>query len=151
MTAFESVQALAAATGRVLGTSDWQVITRDRILAFAEVTGDRQWIHVDDRRAREEGPFGDVVAHGALTLSLVPVFVQDQLRVRGISMMINAGLEKVRFRTPVPAGARVRGRVQLADVVAMDGATRVLARTTVLVEGSPKPACVADQVVVLHA
>jgi acyl dehydratase len=151
MPTFDSVRALVAFAGQPLGASGWQLISQDRIQAFAEVTGDHQWIHVDPRRARAEGPFGDTVAHGALTLSLVPVFVQELLRVRGISLMINAGLEKVRFRAPVPAGARVRGLVTLADVVELDGATRLVARTTVRVEGNPTPACVADQVVVLHA
>ncbi|MDT7729668.1 MAG: hypothetical protein QOI21_6244 [Actinomycetota bacterium] len=151
MPTFDSVTALAGFTGRLLGTSDWQLITQDRIQAFAEVTGDHQWIHVDPRRAGEEGPFGDTVAHGALTLSLVPVFVQEQLKVRGVRMMINAGMENVRFRAPVPAGANVRGLVTLCDVVELDEVIRVVTRTTVQVRGNPKPACVADQVVVLHA
>ena len=150
MLAVDSVKALAGLAGRSLGASEWQLVTQERIQAFADVTGDRQWIHVDVHRAREEGPFGGTVAHGALTLSLVPVFVQELLQVRGVRMMINAGLQNVRFRAPVPAGARVRGTVTLHEIAELGDVTRIVARTTVQVEGNPKPACVADQIVMLH-
>lgn len=151
MTTFDSIVALTAATGQLLGATDWQLVSQQRIRAFAEVTGDHQWIHVDEARARAESPFGGTVAHGAFTLALVPVFVAELVKVREARMVVNGGLERVRFRSPVPAGAKVRGVAELLSTDEMTGATRVVARTTVQVSGEPRPACVADQVLVFHA
>lgn len=150
MATFDGVAALGTATGRDLGTTRWQVITQERIRAFADVTGDHQWIHVDEERARDEGPFGGTVAHGALTLSLVPVFVGELLHVRGARMVVNGGLQRVRFRAPVPAGARIRGRATVLSATPLDRGACVVARTTVEVADQAKPACVADQVMVFH-
>ncbi|HEY3607375.1 MAG TPA: MaoC family dehydratase [Pseudonocardiaceae bacterium] len=150
MATFDSIDALTAAVGQTLGTTEWQVVSQERIRAFADVTGDHQWIHVDEERAQVESPFGTTVAHGALTLALVPVFVGELVRVPGASMVVNGGLERVRFRAPVPAGAKVRGMVKLLSTVELADATQVVARATVQVYGEQKPACVADQVMVLH-
>jgi acyl dehydratase len=150
MTTFESIRELTAATGQTLGRTDWQVVSQERIRAFADVTGDHQWIHVDEERARAEGPFGCTVAHGALTLSLVTVFVGELLQVRGASMVINGGLDRVRFRAPVPAGAQIRGTATLLSTEELSAGTWVVARTTVQVHGERRPACVADQVLVFR-
>jgi acyl dehydratase len=150
MPTFESIGALIAATGQALGTTGWQLISQERIQAFADVTGDHQWIHLDEQRARAEGPFGGTIAHGALTLSLVPVFVGELVQVRGASIVVNAGLERVRFRAPVPAGARVRGSARLLSTAELAAGTSVIARATVEISGERRPACVADQVLVFH-
>lgn len=149
-TTFDDVGALAAAAGRDLGATAWQTVGQDRIRAFADVTGDHQWIHVDEQRARDEGPFGGTVAHGAFTLSLVPVFVGELLRVRGARTVVNGGLQRARFRAPVPAGARVRGAATLLSATPVDDGVCVVARTTVEIDGCARPACVADQVVVFR-
>lgn len=147
---FADVETLGAATGQHLGTTQWQVISQDRIRAFADVTGDHQWIHVDEERARNEGPFGGTVAHGALTLSLVPVFVGELLQVRGVRMVVNGGLQRVRFRSPVPAGAKVRGTATVLSTTPLEQGVCVVARTTVEIDCHRTPACVADQVMVFH-
>lgn len=150
MPTFDSIDALTAATGQTLGTTEWQVVSQERIRAFADVTGDHQWIHVDEQRARAESPFGSTVAHGALTLALVPVFVAELVKVRGAGMVVNGGLGRVRFRAPVPAGAKVRGVAKLLNTVEMAEGTQVVVRATVQVSGEGRPACVADQVLVFH-
>ena len=147
---FDSIDALTAAIGPTLGTTEWQVVSQDRISAFADVTGDHQWIHTDVRRAQAESPFGGTVAHGALTLALVATFVRELVQVRGASMVVNGGMENARFRTPIPAGAKVRGEAKLIDAVELAGGARVVVRATVRIDGEPRPACVADQVLVLY-
>jgi acyl dehydratase len=150
MPTFTSIDELAAATGQALGATPWQTITQDRIRAFADVTGDHQWIHVDEQRAAAEGPFGGPIAHGALTLSLVPVFVGQLIKVRGAGLVVNGGLERVRFRAPVPAGAAVRGTARLLSTTELGEGTCVVARATVEIRGERRPACIADQVMVFH-
>lgn len=132
--------------GADLGTTDWVVVTQERIGEFADATGDHQWIHVDVERARTESPFGGPIAHGYLTLSLVNLFLPELLEVRGASMGVNVGLEQVRFPTPVPSGARIRGRGQVVSAEEAKGGVQVIVRVTVEVEGVEKPACVADTV-----
>ncbi|MFE3543471.1 MaoC family dehydratase [Nocardia sp. NPDC059177] len=136
--------------GQVLGTSAWQRVGQDRIDAFAQVTGDHQWIHVDPERARHEGPFAGTVAHGAFVLSLVPVFIAEVLDTRDLRLVVNGGLHRVRFRTPVPAGARVRGKSTLLDAGPIAFGWHLVVRNEVEIDGAVKPACVADQVLVLH-
>jgi acyl dehydratase len=150
MPVFDDIDALTAAVGRSLGPTEWQVVSQERIQAFADVTGDHQWIHVDERRARTEGPYGGTIAHGAFTLALVPVFVGELLTVRGAGMVVNGGLERARFRAPVLAGAKVRGQVTVLSTTELGEGMRVVARATVEVDGQSRPACVADQVLVLH-
>ncbi|MFZ4669756.1 MAG: MaoC family dehydratase [Microthrixaceae bacterium] len=129
-----------------LGTTEWVVVTQERIGEFADATGDHQWIHVDVERARAESPFGGPIAHGYLTLSLVNLFLPELLEVRGASMGVNVGLEQVRFPTPVPSGARIRGRGQVVSAEEAKGGVQVIVRVSVEVEGVEKPACVADTV-----
>lgn len=129
-----------------LGTTEWTTITQDRIEQFAEATGDHQWIHVDVARANEESPFGGPIAHGYLTLSLVNLFLPELLSVEQFSAGINVGLEKVRFPTPVPSGARVHASGEVLEASEAKGGVQVVVRVTVEVEGFEKPACVADTV-----
>ncbi|NED32059.1 MaoC family dehydratase [Streptomyces sp. SID8499] len=146
---FASPAALAAAVGTHLGTSEWIRVDQSRIDLFAEATGDHQWIHVDAERAAS-GPFGGTIAHGFLTLSLIPVLVKEVYRTEGVAMAVNYGLNKVRFMSPVRVGSRVRASV---DVVAADevrGGHQVVLKVTVEIEGADKPACVAETVTRLH-
>jgi acyl dehydratase len=136
--------------GAELGTSGWQLVDQARIDRFAEVTGDRQWIHVDPERARREGPYGTTVAHGALTLSLCLTFLTEVLEVDGVSFVVNGGFERVRFQAPVPAGSRLRGVVSLLQVRRMAAGARLVVRTRAEIEGGARPACLADHVLMLN-
>ena len=133
-----------------LGVSTWHTVDQDRIDRFAEVTGDRQWIHVDPERARREGPFGGPIAHGALTLSLCMTFLTEVVQVEGVTFVVNSGFDRVRFQAPVPAGARLRGAVRLLQSRRMGAGACVVVRTRAEIEGSAKPACIADQVLALY-
>jgi acyl dehydratase len=144
-TVFASPDALADAAGTHLGFSEWVVIDQARINLFADATGDHQWIHVDEAKAKA-GPFGATIAHGYLTLSLTNLFLPQLIQVDNISMGINYGVNKVRFPTPVRAGSRVRGGAELASVEPVDGGVQCIIRITVEIEGSPKPACVVENV-----
>jgi acyl dehydratase len=137
---------IAALAGRDLGHTDWLEITQDRVNLFAEATDDQQWIHVDVERARS-GPFGGPIAHGYLTLSLLIPLFGELLEIRGVRMSVNYGLEKVRFPSPVPVGAKIRmaGTVVSVEEVAGNG-VQMLLGCTVEVDGSDKPACVAQAV-----
>jgi acyl dehydratase len=145
MRIFHGIEELIAAAGEELGTSDWLVMDQDRIDTFADATGDHQWIHVDAERAAA-GPFGRTIAHGMLTVSLLPVFLHEIYRVDGVSMVINYGLNKVRFPSPVPVGSRLRATSRLAAVKPLDGAAQAELSTTVEIENGAKPACVAESV-----
>jgi acyl dehydratase len=133
-----------------LGVSDWHEVSQDLIDRFAEVTGDRQWIHVDPERARREGPFGGTIAHGALTLSLCMTFLTEVVAVDGVTFVVNGGFDRVRFPAPVRAGARLRGSVRLLQSRRLGDGARIVVRTRAEIEGSPKAACVADQVLALY-
>lgn len=137
--------ALVALTGQELGISDWVVVDQARIQAFADATGDHQWIHLDAARAAAESPYKTTVAHGFLTLSLLPMLAAQAFKVEGVAATINYGLNRVRFPAPAPAGSRLRGRFRLLDVVDQ-GEGRYLATVaaTVEVEGQDRPACVAE-------
>jgi acyl dehydratase len=133
------------AVGQELGVSGWTAVDQDRIDAFADTTGDRQWIHVDVERAGAESPYGTTIAHGFLTLSLIPALSKDNYRVDNAKMGINYGLNKVRFLAPVPAGSRVRVRSDLVDATRVNDTTVDLTvRQTVELDGSDKPAAVAE-------
>jgi acyl dehydratase len=149
MREFPSLAALAAATGQHLGYSDWLTVDQKRVDLFADATGDHQWIHVDPERATA-GPFKTTIAHGFLTLSLLPVLVGEVYRADGIRMAVNYGLNKVRFPAPLPVGSRVRAGVELAEVTAIEGGVQVVARVTVEVDGGTKPCCVAESVARLY-
>ncbi len=144
-TVFESPAELKAAVGKHLGYSDWLEISQDRIDRFAEATGDHQWIHVDPERAKS-GPFGTTIAHGYLTQSLVNHFLPQIVEVRGISMGINYGADRLRFPAPVPVNSRVRGGAELLEVEEIKGTDQTKVRVTVEIQGSERPACVIDTI-----
>ena len=129
--------------GDTYGPSEWLEITQERIDQFAEATGDDQWIHVNPEMAAQ-GPFGKTVAHGFLTVALMPKFGWDTFKVEGVSMTVNYGLNKVRFPAPVPVGSRVRGHCRLVDVTDVPNGVQATIGGTVEIEGWPKPACVAE-------
>src|SRR5579864_3242457 len=133
-----SAHELAASAGRELGATDWVTVEQIRIDAFAEATGDHQWIHVDIERAKR-GPYGATIAHGYLVLSLVSLFLPQLLEVRGAVMGINYGCDRLRFPSAVRAGARIRGRGEILSAEAVAGGVQVKIRVTVEVEGSDKP------------
>ncbi|MCF8569112.1 MaoC family dehydratase [Gordonia sp. HY002] len=139
---------LEAAVGTHLGYSDWVQIDQERIDRFAEATGDNQWIHVDPARAAA-GPFGSTIAHGYLTVSLIPMLSWQVYKVEGSTMGVNYGSNKVRFPSPVPVGSRVRAGVEIVSVTATGAGFQVVNRVTVEREGGDKPACVAETVSVI--
>jgi acyl dehydratase len=134
---------LSTHVGEHLGYSDYRVVTQDQVDRFADATGDHQWIHVDPERAAA-GPFGGTIAHGYLTLSLIPVLVGSLLRVGGVSMGVNYGSNRVRFTSPVRVGSEVRAGATLASVDVVAGGVQVALEVTVEVRGQEKPACVAE-------
>ncbi len=138
-----TVHEMQAKVGEELGVGDWFEVTQERINTFADATGDHQWIHVDEERAKQ-GPFGGTIAHGYLTLSLIPSLGGGGLGLDGVKMGINYGLDRVRFITPVPAGARVRARRKLLEVREGEGFVQMKVEVTVEIEGKDKPACVAE-------
>jgi acyl dehydratase len=141
------IDELRELVGKPLGPSDWREVTQEQINAFADLSGDHQWIHVDVERAREESPFGGTIAHGNLTLSLIDGFRPDILQSGGFKLGVNYGWNKVRFPAPVPTGSRVRASVEVVSVDEVgNGWWQVVQHWTVEVEGSEKPACVADSV-----
>lgn len=145
-TTFDGLDAVREAVGAHLGYSDWAEVTQDRVNTFAEATGDRQWIHVDVMRARAESPFGGPIAHGYLTLSMSNEFLPQIVEVRGISMGVNYGVDKVRFPAPVLVGSRVRGGAELVAVDDVSGGIQTTMRVTVEIEGGDKPACVIEAI-----
>ena len=145
MRTFTSADDLVAAAGQDLGTSDWHTVTQDQINAFADATGDHQWIHLDAERAAG-GPFGTTIAHGFLTLSLIPMLAREVYEVRGARMVVNYGLNRVRFPAPLPSGADVRAQVTIAEVTVDGDRTQVVSRVTIAARDAGKPCCVADTV-----
>ena len=145
-TVFDSPRDLLDAVGKSLGSSDWLEVDQERVNLFADATGDHQWIHVDPERAKD-GPFGSTIAHGYLTLSLVNHFLPQIIEVRGISMGVNYGADRLRFPAPVPVGSRIRGSGELIDADEVKGgAVQAKIRVTVEVEGGDRPACVIDTI-----
>ena len=145
-TIFETPAELAASAGKHLGHSAWMEVTQERIQLFADATDDQQWIHVDPARAAQ-GPFGAPIAHGYLTLSLVNRFLPEIVEVRGISMGVNYGADRIRFPAPVKVGSRIRGGAELIEVEnTKDGGVQAKIRVTVEIEGSERPGCVVDTI-----
>jgi acyl dehydratase len=143
---FQTLQELAACTGQEVAVSDWITVTQEQINLFAEATGDHQWIHVDVEKAKA-GPFGAPIAHGFLTLSLLPRLFESTVGVIESRMGVNYGLNRVRFMSPVPAGARVRGRMKLLSAEPISGnGFQMTWEVTIELEGASKPACVAESV-----
>jgi acyl dehydratase len=142
---FGSAADLRAAVGTTIGSSEWLAIEQDRIDTFADATGDHQWIHVDPVRAAD-GPFGAPIAHGYLTLSLVPVLAAQVYRVDNVTMSVNYGLNKVRFVTPVRVGSEIRDVVELVEVVEVAGGLQLTWRHTIEIKDADRPACVAESI-----
>ena len=144
MRTFSTFDQLSEAVGEDLGSTEWMELTQERVDAFADATGDHQWIHVDPERATRESPFGGPVAHGYLTLSLGPVLYPKVVSISGFSMGVNYGANKVRFVSPVPVGANLRLGVKLLAVDDVAGGVQATMEFTFEVEGNVKPACVAE-------
>jgi acyl dehydratase len=142
-TTVEGVEGVQGLVGQHLGHSDWVEITQEQVNQFADATGDHQWIHVDPERAKKESPFGGPIAHGYLTLSLLPMLLPQIIEIQGFRMGVNYGTEKVRFIAPVPVGARVRAGATLDSVTPIDGGIAMVVTVTVEIEGNDKPAMVA--------
>lgn len=135
---------LKALVGKEIATSDWLTVDQQRIRAFAEVTNDHQWIHLDVERCRRESPYKAPIAHGYLILSLLPTLFESSLRIDGLAMTVNYGLDRVRLPAPVIAGQRIRGRLVLEKLDDVSGGMQAHWAVTVEVEGGEKPACVAQ-------
>lgn len=142
---FETAADLVPHVGKEIGVSDWITVGQDKIDAFAELTGDRQWIHVDVARAKEKMPGGRTIAHGYLVMSLVPLMLI--YRVTTFSRALNYGFDRLRFTGPTPSGSRIRQRQTLKSCERVEGAYRVTNTCTIEVEGQERPAIVADQVI----
>ena len=146
MKTFQTLADLAKLVGQEVAVSDWLTITQEQVNLFAQATGDHQWIHVDPERAKA-GPFGATIAHGFLTLSLIPKFVESTIEVRETRMGVNYGLNKVRFTSPVPVGSRLRARMKLLAADLIDnGGWQMTWQITIEREGSERPACVAESI-----
>ncbi|GAA4737116.1 MaoC family dehydratase [Actinomycetospora chibensis] len=145
MRTFTGTDDLLASVGEELGPTDWIEVDQDRIDRFADATNDHQWIHVDPARAAE-GPFGATIAHGFLTLTMLPELLNSLYTVEGVRMAVNYGLNKVRMPAPVLVGSKVRGVSILKEVTPLDGAVQVVFATTIEIEGSAKPACVVESI-----
>jgi acyl dehydratase len=145
MKTYRNMAELQALVGAPLGSSDWLTVDQDRIDKFAAVTGDDQWIHVDPQRAAK-GMFGSTVAHGFLTLSLLPFFLRSSHKVEGARMTVNYGLNRVRFPSPVPVNSRLRAHFKLQSFEPIEGGVQIITEVTVEREGHAKPVCVAESV-----
>ncbi|MDQ6649581.1 MAG: MaoC family dehydratase [Actinomycetota bacterium] len=150
MRTFNDLDEVKAAKGEKLGTSDWVTIEQERVNTFAEATGDHQWIHVDPEKAKD-GPFGGPIAHGYLTLSLLPMLGWQTYDVKGARMAVNYGLNKLRFPAPVKVGSRVRASFELAEVEEIQGGLQMVVRATIEAEGTEKPVAVAETVTRVYA
>jgi acyl dehydratase len=148
----DSPQSLKQFVGREIGVTEWLTVTQDRIAKFADATEDRQWIHTDPERARKESPYGTTVAHGFLTLSLLSYLVKQTIEIRsGVRMGINYGLNRVRFPGAVRVGSKIRARVSLQSMKEIREAIEVVFSVSVESEGSEKPCCVAEWVVLYYS
>jgi acyl dehydratase len=141
-----SLAALRNLIGQEVAVSDWIHITQERVTLFAHATGDRQWIHLDAERCRTESPFGIPIAHGFLTLSLLPMLMQSAIAMPDLKLEINYGVNKVRFPAPLPVGSRVRGRMTLLRMEDIEGGVQTTWQVTMEREGGDKPVCVAESV-----
>ncbi len=151
MREFDNVEELKAVVGQEIGISDWVTVDQDRINKFAEATGDHQWIHVDVERAKKEFPTGTTIAHGFLTLSLIPMLSSQIMTVKNASRRINYGCNKIRFTNMVPAGSRVRARQTLKSVEPVKGgAVQVINEVVLEIEGQDRPACLAETIALIY-
>lgn len=144
MKTFQTLQELAACIGQTVAVSPWTEITQEQVNMFAEATGDHQWIHIDVEKAKT-GPFGGPIAHGFLTLSLIPMLSESAIKIEEVRMGVNYGLNKVRFTSPVPVGSRLRGHMKLLSATFIDNNGMQFAwEITIEREGADKPACIAE-------
>ena len=150
MRVFTTFDELAGAVGEDLGSTDWLEVTQERVNAFADATGDHQWIHVDVEQARS-GPFGGTIAHGYLTLSLIPQFTPQLFSLETPGAKLNYGVNKVRFPNPVRVGSKIRATAEIAEVTDVPAGKQMVTRYTIEIDGESKPACVAETVVLLLA
>lgn len=142
---FETPMDMLGTEGQTLGTSEWIEIDQDRVNMFADATGDHQWIHINKEMA-EQSPFGTTIAHGFLTLSLLPMLMKETYTINKVAMGINYGCNKVRFINPVKVGSRVRGIAEVVSVEEAGGGIQLVVKATIEIEGEEKPACVAETV-----
>jgi acyl dehydratase len=143
----QSLDALPVWVGKEVACSDWLAVDQQRIQQFADATGDQQWIHTDPTRALHESPYKSTIAHGYLTLSLLPHLLESCLRIDGVGMAVNYGLDRVRFPAPLPVGRRVRARLALERLQSVAGGVQAHWAATIELEDSDKPACVAQMLV----
>jgi acyl dehydratase len=149
MRVFKTLDEVSAAVGEELGTSEWLEIDQGRVDAFADTTGDHQWIHVDVERAKD-GPFGGTIAHGYLTLSLIPQFSVQIFGLETPGSKLNYGVNKVRFPNPVKVGAKIRASASIAEVTDIPAGKQMVTRYVIEIEGEDKPACVAETISVVY-
>ncbi len=142
---YETISDLEALVGQSIGSSDWITVTQERIGLFADATGDHQWIHLDAERAKA-GPFGTTIAHGFLTLSLLPEMAASAFDIRQTRMGVNYGLNRVRFPAPVPSGSRLRGHFKLLKYEPLEGGAQLTTEVTMEREGHDKPVCIAESI-----
>ncbi len=147
---FKNIEAVKTFKGKTLGVSDWQVVTQEMINDFAKATLDFQWIHLDEERAKKESPFGQTIAHGFLTLSLTPQFMYKMMGIESVKMSVNYGSNKVRFISPVRSGSRIRMKAMIKEVEDIAGGIKIFTEATIELEGSDKPACVAELISVAY-
>lgn len=141
-----SVAELRELVGQEIAVTEWFTVNQERVNQFAEATGDHQWIHLDVERSKKESPYGTTIAHGFLTLSLLPMIMQSAVSMPEAKLSVNYGLNKVRFPAPVPVGSKVRGRLALKDVEDIEGGVQVTWAVTIEREGGDKPVCVAESI-----
>ncbi|HJV81743.1 MULTISPECIES: MaoC family dehydratase [Oxalobacteraceae] len=146
MRVIASVEELKSLVGQEVAVTDWITISQERVNLFAEATGDHQWIHIDVERSRKESPYGGTIAHGFLTLSLLPMIMEGAVSMSMSKMGVNYGLNKVRFPAPVPVGSRIRGRMTLKEVEDIQGGAQITWSVTLERDGGDKPVCVAESI-----
>jgi acyl dehydratase len=147
MRVIASEEELQGLIGQEVAVTEWFPVTQERVSLFAEATGDHQWIHLDVERSRKESPYGGTIAHGFLTLSLLPMMMQSAVSMPPAKLSVNYGLNKVRFPAPVPVGSRIRGRMTLLEMEDLDGGMQIVWKVTMELEGGDKPVCVAESIV----
>lgn len=150
-TTLDDLTAIRESVGKTLGQSEWHLVDQDTINRFADATGDHQWIHVDVERAKTESPFGTTIAHGYLTLSMMPVFIGETVRFGKVAMVLNYGCNKVRFPSPVKVNSRLRATTVLTSVEEVAGGIQIVLTVTVEAAGETKPVCVAETVSRVYA
>ncbi len=152
MRILENIEELKTLVGQEIGISEWTTISQDRINKFADATGDHQWIHIDVERAKNELPGGTTIAHGFLTLSLLPKLAQEIYKVKGLRHSLNYGSDRIRFTAPVPAESRIRGRYKLKSTEDVkDNGVKIIGEMTIEIEGRDRPACIVESISIVYS